>query len=105
MYFERSVSPTRDPFRGKEVVACAGQTDDRMSDRLHDVPDFPVTAFGQGDLEKRALMVLVAFDQADGTRSMIARGAEPILGPDAIDTIVHLLETHRPPPPGQPRLL
>ncbi|MGI5818663.1 MAG: DNA-processing protein DprA [Armatimonadota bacterium] len=43
--------------------------------------------------------------QADGTRSMIAQGAEPILGPDAIETIVHLLETHRPPPPGQPRLL
>jgi DNA processing protein len=43
--------------------------------------------------------------QAEGTRGLIADGAEPVLGPDAIDTIAHLLETHQPPPPEQPQLL
>ncbi len=43
--------------------------------------------------------------QAEGTRLLIAEGAEPILGAGAIDTIVHLLATHRPPPPDQPALL
>ncbi len=43
--------------------------------------------------------------QAEGTRSLIAQGAQPIIGPDAIETIAHLLETHQPPPPDQPQLL
>lgn len=43
--------------------------------------------------------------QAEGTRGLIAQGAEPILGPDALDTIEHLLRTHSPPPPDQPQLL
>ena len=43
--------------------------------------------------------------EAEGTRALIAEGAEPILGPHAIETIAHLLETHRPPPPDQPQLL
>lgn len=43
--------------------------------------------------------------QAEGTRSLIAQGAEPILGADAIETIAHLLATHRPSPPDQPPLL
>lgn len=43
--------------------------------------------------------------QAQGTRLLIAEGAEPILGAGAIETIAHLLETHRPPPPEQPSLL
>jgi hypothetical protein len=43
--------------------------------------------------------------QAEGTRSLIARGAEPILGAGAIDTIEHLLETHSRPlrRPSSPR--
>jgi DNA processing protein len=43
--------------------------------------------------------------QAEGTRALIAEGAEPILGPDAIETIAHLLATHQPAPPDQPQLL
>jgi DNA processing protein len=43
--------------------------------------------------------------QAEGTRLLIAEGAEPILGPDAIETIAHILTTHRSPPPDQPQLL
>jgi DNA processing protein len=43
--------------------------------------------------------------QAQGTGLLIAEGAEPILGAGAIETIAHLLETHRPPPPEQPSLL
>ncbi|MBD3293447.1 MAG: DNA-protecting protein DprA [Armatimonadia bacterium] len=43
--------------------------------------------------------------QAEGTRALIAQGAEPILGPDAIETIAHILATHQPPPPDQPQLL
>lgn len=43
--------------------------------------------------------------QAEGTRALIADGAEPILGPDAVDVIEHMLRTHRPPPPDQPLLL
>ena len=43
--------------------------------------------------------------QAEGTRALIAEGAEPILGPDAIEMIAHVLQTHRPPPPDQPQLL
>ncbi len=43
--------------------------------------------------------------QAEGTRALIAEGAEPVLGPDALDVIEHLLRTHRPPPPDQPALL
>lgn len=43
--------------------------------------------------------------EAAGTRSLIAEGAVPIIGPDAIETIAHLLETHQPPPPDQPPLL
>lgn len=43
--------------------------------------------------------------QAEGTRALIAQGAEPVLGPDAIETIAHLLAVHQPPPPDQPQLL
>ncbi|MGM0492542.1 MAG: DNA-processing protein DprA [Armatimonadota bacterium] len=43
--------------------------------------------------------------QAEGTRALIAEGAEPIIGADAIETIAHRLATHQPPPPDQPRLL
>lgn len=43
--------------------------------------------------------------QAEGTRSLIARGAEPILGAGAMDTIEHLLRIHEAPPPEQPPLL
>ncbi len=43
--------------------------------------------------------------QAAGTRALIARGARPILGPDAMDTIEHLLASHEPPAPDQPQLL
>ncbi|MGD9495269.1 MAG: DNA-processing protein DprA [Armatimonadota bacterium] len=43
--------------------------------------------------------------QAEGTRALIAAGAEPILGPDAMDVIEHMLRTHRPPAPDQPSLL
>jgi len=43
--------------------------------------------------------------QAEGTRALIAEGAEPVLGPDALDVIEHLLRTHQPPPPDQPTLL
>lgn len=43
--------------------------------------------------------------QTEGTRALIADGAEPVLGPDAIETIAHILATHRPPPPDQPQLL
>ncbi len=43
--------------------------------------------------------------QAEGTRALIAAGAEPVLGPDALDVIEHMLRTHRPPPPDQLALL
>lgn len=43
--------------------------------------------------------------QAEGTRALLANGAEPVLGPDAIDVIEHLLRTWQPPPPDQPALL
>jgi len=43
--------------------------------------------------------------QAEGTRALLAGGAEPVLGPDAIDVIEHLLLTWQPPPPEQPALL
>lgn len=43
--------------------------------------------------------------QADGTRTALAWGAEPILGPDAADFIVETIRTHRPSPPDQPALL
>lgn len=43
--------------------------------------------------------------QAEGTRALLADGAEPVLGPDAIDVIEHLLRTWQPPPPDQPALL
>ncbi|MGC9317351.1 MAG: DNA-processing protein DprA [Armatimonadota bacterium] len=43
--------------------------------------------------------------QAEGTRALIAEGAEPILGPDAADLIEHLLRTHVPPAPDQPPML
>ncbi len=42
---------------------------------------------------------------AEGTRALIADGAEPILGPDAMDAIEHMLRTHEPPPPDPPALL
>ncbi len=42
--------------------------------------------------------------QAEGTHALIAEGAEPILGPDAIDVIEHLLRTHGSSPPKQPGL-
>ncbi|MEA3403306.1 MAG: DNA-processing protein DprA [Armatimonadota bacterium] len=43
--------------------------------------------------------------QAEGTRALIAEGAEPILGPDAADLIEHLLRTYTPPAPDQPAML
>ncbi len=43
--------------------------------------------------------------QADGTRTALALGAEPVLGPDAADFIVETLRNHQPPPPLQPALL
>lgn len=43
--------------------------------------------------------------EAEGTCTLIAEGAVPILGADAIATIAHLLEAHQPPPPDQPQLL
>ena len=43
--------------------------------------------------------------QADGTRTALALGAEPILGPDAADFIIETIRTHQPPPPDQPALL
>jgi len=43
--------------------------------------------------------------QAEGTRALIAEGAEPVLGPDALDVIEHMLRTYQPPPPDQPTLL
>lgn len=43
--------------------------------------------------------------QADGTRTALALGAEPVLGPDAADFIVETIRNHQPPPPLQPALL
>lgn len=36
--------------------------------------------------------------QAEGTRGLIAEGAEPILGPDAVDVIEQMLASHEPRP-------
>lgn len=43
--------------------------------------------------------------QADGTRTALAWGAEPVLGPDAADFIIETIRNHQPPPPAQPALL
>ena len=42
--------------------------------------------------------------QAEGTRALIAQGAEPILGPDAVDLIARMLREHQVPAPDQPDL-
>lgn len=42
--------------------------------------------------------------QAEGTRALIAQGAEPILGPDAVDLIEEMLRAHQHPGPSQPGL-
>lgn len=43
--------------------------------------------------------------QAEGTRALLAEGAEPVLGPDAIDAIEEMLRAWQPPPPPQLSLL
>jgi DNA processing protein len=43
--------------------------------------------------------------QAEGTRALIAQGAEPILGPDAMDLIEQMLREHQQLGPDQPSLL
>ncbi len=42
--------------------------------------------------------------QAEGTRALIAQGAEPILGLDAVDLIEEMLRAHQHPQPDQPGL-
>jgi len=39
--------------------------------------------------------------QAEGTRALIAQGAEPILGPDAVEFLIQRLREHQPPPAEQ----
>ncbi len=43
--------------------------------------------------------------QVGGTRTALAWGAEPILGPDAADFIIETIRNHQPPRPDQPALL
>ena len=43
--------------------------------------------------------------QADGTRTALGMGAEPILGPDAAEYIVAAIREHEPGGPAQATLL
>ncbi len=47
----------------------------------------------------------MAHPQSEGTRALIAEGAEPILGADAVETIEHMLRTHSSGGPDQLSML